>query len=118
MRIFHSRQSAARGGFSTRAGQRSFRPRFEALESRSLLSATVINVDTFDDVVNAADGLTSLREAVLAANASAGDEEIQLLAGIYALTIKGANESAAATGDLDIINNGKLKPRRLLFKCE
>jgi hypothetical protein len=109
LRFFRSRHSAARGGFSTYRGQRFFRPRFEALETRNLLSATVINVDTFDDVVNAADGVTSLREAVIAANASAGDEEIQLAAGTYALAIPGNNDDIAATGDLDILNNGSVK---------
>src|SRR3990170_536776 len=44
----------------------------------------------------------SLREAIIAANASPGADTITLPAAIYILTIAGANEDAAATGDLDI----------------
>ncbi|HSA59373.1 MAG TPA: choice-of-anchor Q domain-containing protein [bacterium] len=48
----------------------------------------------------------SLREAVIAANASVGvDDEIVIPAGIYQLTIAGAGEDLAATGDLDITDN-------------
>lgn len=45
----------------------------------------------------------SLREAVIAANAAAGANTIQLPPGTYALTRSGANEDASATGDLDIL---------------
>ena len=51
-----------------------------------MLSVTVVNVDTFDDVIDSGDGLTSLREAVIAANASSNDYQIVLPAGTYALT--------------------------------
>jgi RTX calcium-binding nonapeptide repeat (4 copies) len=44
----------------------------------------------------------SLREAVIAANASPGPDTITLPAGTFALTIAGANEDAAATGDFDL----------------
>ncbi len=81
----------------------------EALEQRQLLTATVIAVDTPADTVDPLDGLTSLREAVIQANASPDDHEIQLPAGTYTLTRQGANEDAALTGDLDILNNGSLK---------
>ena len=53
-----------------------------------------------------ADGLISLREAVIAANNTAGADAITLGAGTYTLTRSGANEDAASTGDLDI--NGDL----------
>lgn len=46
--------------------------------------------------------LCSLRDAVIAANANAGADTITLPAGTYTLTLVGANEDAAATGDLDI----------------
>src|SRR5438046_171489 len=59
-------------------------------------------VTTFSDVINAGDGVLSLREAVIAANANPGPDTIVLFAGTYTLTIVGANEDAAATGDLDI----------------
>ena len=68
----------------------------------------VIDVTTFDDVLGE-DGLWSLREAVIYANAHAGDFEIQLAAGTYQLTRQGADEDAALTGDLDILNNGSVK---------
>ena len=44
----------------------------------------------------------SLREAIIAANALSDFDTIDLLAGTYFLTISGAGENAAATGDLDI----------------
>ncbi len=57
--------------------------------------------DTADGACTAAD--CSLREAVLAANAHAGDDVILLHAGIYVLTIAG-NEDLGAAGDLDILD--------------
>ena len=48
----------------------------------------------------------SLREAVIAANAYPGPNTIILPAGVYTLSLPGANEFAAATGDLNI--NGDL----------
>ncbi len=44
----------------------------------------------------------SLREAIIAANANAGADTINLPAGTYTLSIAGANENIAASGDLDI----------------
>lgn len=48
----------------------------------------------------------SLRAAVIAANADAGDDEIQLSAGIHRLVLAGSGEDAAATGDLDLRERG------------
>jgi len=74
--------------------------------------ATLFTVDTTVDSVdvNAGDGLCadsgglcSLRAAVMEANALPGVEEIRLAPGAtYVLTIAGAGEDLAATGDLDI----------------
>jgi len=50
-------------------------------------------------------GNCSLREAIIAANAVAGDDTITVPAGIYTLTIAGPSEDAAATGDLDLTSN-------------
>ena len=48
-----------------------------------------------------ADGI-SLREAILAANNTAGLDDITLGSGLYGLTLTGAGEDDAQTGDLDI----------------
>ena len=61
-----------------------------------------IVVDTTDDIVDPGDGLTSLREAINAANASPGVDNIILLPGIYDISIAGAGENNNATGDFDI----------------
>lgn len=55
--------------------------------------------DTADGVC---DSDCSLREAVIAANATAGDDVIELPAGTYGLTIKGPPSVNPAYGDLDI----------------
>src|SRR5439155_2998816 len=44
----------------------------------------------------------SLREAIIAANASPGMDTIIIPPGTYLLSIPGMEEDAAATGDLDI----------------
>lgn len=72
----------------------------EQLEDR-LVPATFVPT-TFNDIVNANDGLLSLREAVIAANANGPlVDTIKLSAGTYKLTI-GNEDDAAAQGDLDI----------------
>jgi CSLREA domain-containing protein len=69
----------------------------------STLSVTVTKTaDTNDGVCSAAD--CSLREAVIMTNTCAGQQEIRIPAGVYTLTIPGAGEDAAATGDLDILD--------------
>ena len=81
----------------------------------------IITVTTTDDVVNSLDMQCSLREAVIAANTNtasgivvgecdAGLDEatdyIYLEDGeTYTLTLQGAGEDAAATGDLDVLDN-------------
>ena len=70
------------------------------------------NVDTPNDIIDAGDSVTSLREAIIAANASAGDDEITLPADTYTLTLAGSGEDGSATGDLDITDTaGKLTVR-------
>jgi hypothetical protein len=59
-------------------------------------------LSTFN-VTTTLDGVAgSLRQAVIAANAHPGADTINLPAGTYALTLAGAGEDFAATGDLDI----------------
>jgi hypothetical protein len=53
------------------------------------------------DLMTAGDQIT-LRAAIMEANTLVGDDTITLPAGTYMLSIPGANENAAATGDLDI----------------
>lgn len=74
-------------------------------------AATLFTVDSFADAQDAApgDGLCAtaggactLRAAVEEANALAGPDEIALAAGTYLLTLAGAGEDAAASGDLDV----------------
>nr|WP_143543835.1 choice-of-anchor Q domain-containing protein [Rhodopirellula sp. MGV] len=82
------------------------RPFLEDLEQRNLLAA--ITVDTFSDVVDASDGFTSLREAIIESNSNGEDDTISLPAGTLTLSITGSGEDAAATGDLDITEDNAL----------
>jgi CSLREA domain-containing protein len=70
------------------------------------VSAATFNVsktaDTADGVCNAD---CSLREAVIAANATVALDTINIPAGTYTITIFGRNEDAAATGDFDILED-------------
>src|SRR4051794_33834748 len=77
--------------------------RLEALEDRTV--PAVYTVTTAADVIDPNDGVLSLREAVLAADATSEADTISLPAGRYVLTRTGPNEDAGATGDLDIVGN-------------
>lgn len=70
------------------------------LESRDVPATFVVT--TSNDVIDPNDGVLSLREAVIASNANAGDDTIIITTGTHTLSIAGVNENAAATGDLDI----------------
>ena len=87
-----------------------FRPSGEALEARRVLSTFRVNTLLDTVAVNLktgkdASGHISLRSAIEAANSRPNSDTILLPAGTIKLTIAGANEDNAATGDLDI--NGK-----------
>ncbi len=82
-----------------------------ALFAAPVLHAATFTVNTTTDSVDAnpgdgnaldGSGLTSLRAAIMEANALGGHDNITLPAGTYALSIAGSNEDACATGDLDI----------------
>ncbi|MCI0683115.1 MAG: right-handed parallel beta-helix repeat-containing protein, partial [Gemmataceae bacterium] len=103
---------------SVREDEQDFPLYVTRLEDRQVLDATLA-VTTTADVMDGnttsisdlqsnpgADGKISLREAVIAANNTAGDDTILLDPGTYELTIAGANENAAATGDLDVLGSG------------
>ncbi len=88
----------------------------EQLEDRRLLATVTVNTPTdVDDgdtssitALNSTpgpDGMISLREAVIASNSTAGPDEIVLPLGTYLLTIQGASEDAAETGDLDVTDS-------------
>jgi len=67
-------------------------------------------VDRTDDIASAtactaAANDCSLRGAIIAANAAAGDDVITLPAGTYTLSLMGVDEDGSATGDLDILDN-------------
>jgi CSLREA domain-containing protein len=68
-------------------------------------AAGFIITKTADTADGTCDTDCSLREAIIAANAAPGDDTITVPAGTYTLTIAGAGEDAAATGDLDITSN-------------
>jgi CSLREA domain-containing protein len=70
---------------------------------------TVLSVTKTDDTADGAcDADCSLREAVIAANTAAGADILSVPAGVYTLTIAGASENLAATGDLDILDDLEL----------
>ncbi|MBX7105464.1 MAG: hypothetical protein K1X57_15370 [Gemmataceae bacterium] len=78
--------------------------RFHVLEDR--IVPAIYNVTTSADSVSPGDGVLSLREAVLASNASSTvDDTIVLPAGNYVLTTVGEWEDSAAKGDLDVLGN-------------
>lgn len=71
-----------------------------AVPATALAAFTVTTTaDTYDATC---DAQCSLRDAVSAANAAAGDDVITLPAGTYRLTRLGAQENANVTGDLDV----------------
>jgi hypothetical protein len=90
------------------------RLRLEILEDRvtpstfhvnSLLDTVAVSLKTGKD----ASGQISLRSAIEAANAKSNADTIILPAGTVTLTIAGANENSAATGDLDILHSVTIK---------
>ena len=70
---------------------RRFRPPLEMLENRAV--PATFSVTPPLDVVDSADGLLSLREAIMAANATTKADTIVLPAGTYALTRTGASST-------------------------
>ncbi len=83
-------------------------PSFD-LSSSFVTALKVSNADGIVDVIDASDGLTSFREAIVDANTNPGDDKIVLEAGTYILGISGADEDGALTGDIDVIDTtGKL----------
>lgn len=75
--------------------------------------ATVFVTTRLDDapVDGCATNGCTLREAVIAANGGGGPHRVELgVRGTYELSIAGANEDAAATGDLDLLVSMEIGP--------
>jgi len=90
------------------------RPWLESLEARMVLSTFKVNTTLDTVAVNLkkgkdASGHISLRSAIQAANSKPNADTILLPTGTLKLTIAGANEDNAATGDLDLKNNVTIK---------
>ncbi|RIL04694.1 MAG: hypothetical protein DCC71_13110 [Proteobacteria bacterium] len=77
--------------------------------------SAVLTVDSTEDLADddpgdgicAAGGLCTLRAAIQEANRNGEDDDIELLAGTYALAIPGRGEDEGATGDLDVGEGGR-----------
>lgn len=67
-------------------------------------AAVFVPTTTADGADGSCDSQCTLREAVLAANASAGEDVILLHAGTYPLTLAGSDDTGAA-GDLDVLDD-------------
>ncbi len=96
------RDRSARQRILRRAGKTPKRPgrsNLEPLEPRLLLAAYSLLPDVVDGEVG------SLREAILRANTNGEDDVIELAPGTYRLTLRGANEANAASGDLDLTDS-------------
>jgi CSLREA domain-containing protein len=73
-----------------------------SMTARPAYAATFVVTKTADTADGTCDADCSLREAIVAANAAAGADDITLPAGVYTLSLTGAVEDASLTGDLDI----------------
>src|SRR5262245_54983743 len=94
------------------------------LASTGVASAAVFAVNTTNDAVDVApgngvcadaSGACTLRAAVMEANALPGADDIRVPGGTYPLTLVGANEDGALTGDLDVHSEVSIRgdgPRR------
>jgi VCBS repeat-containing protein/predicted outer membrane repeat protein len=64
-----------------------------------------VDANPGDGLAQDASGMTSLRAAVMEANALPGFQSIVVPAGTYRLTIQGLGSATAATGDLDLTDS-------------
>jgi CSLREA domain-containing protein len=76
-----------------------------ALFADAASAAVLVPTTTADTEDGACDRHCSLREAVIAANQSAGPDVILLKPGIYRLSLAGPGEDAGHTGDLDVLDD-------------
>ncbi len=66
-------------------------------------TADAVDISPGDGVCSTAAGECTLRAAIQETNALAGADTINVPSGTYTLSISGADEDAAVTGDLDIV---------------
>lgn len=89
----------------------------EAAETGPSVPPNVVSVTDFQDVIDtnptdcicetgAGNGVCTLRAAIQTVNACPTKDTIELRAGVYSFSLAGANEDAAASGDLDIHTYG------------
>src|SRR5262245_25910113 len=103
-----------RSEWARKRNKPAIKPALEGLETRLVLSTFKVNT-TVDSVAVSlktgkdSTGHISLRSAIQAANSKPNADTIIIGAGIFKLTIPGANEDAAATGDLDINSKVTIK---------
>jgi CSLREA domain-containing protein len=71
----------------------------------SCINRTFEVTKTADTADGSCDGDCSLREAIIAANAGSGLDEVVVPAGTFVLSLAGTGEDAAATGDLDVTDS-------------
>ena len=69
-----------------------------------------VNMNPGDGTCATAAGACTLRAAVQEANALAGPQAVRLRGRAFTLTIAGANEDGAATGDLDVTEDLVIEP--------
>lgn len=86
----------------------------QVLLDSPMLKTSTFTVDSFADTPDAlpgdglaqdSSGATTLRAAIMEANALAGTDQLVLSAGTYTLDLAGRLEDLAATGDLDITDD-------------
>ncbi len=68
-----------------------------------------IDITPGDGLCVDSEGMCTLRAAIMEANSSHREVEIQLPGGIYTLGIPGANEDGAVSGDLDIFQSMNIR---------
>ncbi len=93
---------------TTPTGTASPTPTFTPAPTRTFVVDTTtdaVDDNPGDGLCHTAAGQCSLRAAVMESNVLPGAQAITLAAGTYTLTIPGADENFAATGDLDVIDH-------------
>jgi CSLREA domain-containing protein len=108
--------SRDRNSVRNRKPRKPYRLQLESLEDRYLLATFLVNstadltdANPGDGIcdTSASGGVCTLRAAIQEANAfdDGGPDTINVPAGTYTLTLTGTGEDAAATGDLDILDD-------------